>query len=225
MSHVKPVQAAIFDMDGLLIDSEPLWMQSELEIFESIGVDISRKDLIPQTLGLRIDQTVRLWAQALPWKGPSEAEVTARIIARCIELVEQSRPLLPGVQHALELCQERGLKIGIASASPLHMIDKVVEMFNLQSYFQTRQSAEYLAYSKPHPEVYLLAAEHLDVDPLDCVTLEDSFNGMIATKAARMRSIVVPDSLLAQDLRWSLADVKLASLAELTAEDLGLFNH
>jgi len=221
MSHVKPVQAAIFDMDGLLIDSEPLWMQSELEIFSSIGVDITKKHLIPHTLGLRIDQTVRIWAQALPWKGPSEAEVTARIIARTLELVEEKKPLLPGVVQALALCQARGIKIGLASASPLHMLDKVLEMFNLQAYFQTRTSAENLAYSKPHPEVYLLAAESLGVDPLDCVTLEDSFNGMIATKAARMRSIVVPDHTLSDDPRWTLADVKLASLTDLTAEHLG----
>jgi len=196
-------------------------MQSELEIFSSIGVDITKKHLIPHTLGLRIDQTVRIWAQALPWKGPSEAEVTARIIARTLELVEEKKPLLPGVVQALALCQARGLKIGLASASPLHMLDKVLEMFNLQAYFQTRTSAENLAYSKPHPEVYLLAAESLGVDPLDCVTLEDSFNGMIATKAARMRSIVVPDHTLSDDPRWTLADVKLASLTDLTAEHLG----
>ena len=94
-------------------------------------------------------------------------------------------------------------------------------MFSLEGYFQTRTSAEHLAYSKPHPEVYLLAAESLGVDPLDCVTLEDSFNGMIATKAARMRSIVVPDHALSGDPRWSLADVKLSSLTELTVEHLG----
>lgn len=222
MSHVKPVQAAIFDMDGLLIDSEPFWMESELEVFASIGVDISKKYLVPSTLGLRIDQTVRMWARVLPWKGPSEAEVTARIIANTIEKVAATRPLLPGVEHALKLCQAQDLKIGIASASPLHMINQVLDMFNLQSYFETRQSAEHLAYSKPHPEVYLLAAAELGVDPLDCVTLEDSFNGMIATKAARMRSIVVPDKQHAADPRWALADAKLSSLNELTPADLGL---
>jgi len=221
MHDVKPIQAAIFDMDGLLIDSEPLWSQSELEVFASLGVDISQKDRLPSTLGLRIDQTVRLWARILPWKGASEAEVTARIIARTIERVEASRPLLPGVENALKLCQQQGLKIGLASASPLHMLDSVLEMFNLQSYFQVRVSAESLPHSKPHPEVYLQAAAELGIDPLDCVTLEDSFNGMIATKAARMRSIVVPDRHYSDDPRWSLADVKLASLCELTAQHLG----
>lgn len=215
MAYVRPVNAAIFDMDGLLIDSERLWVQAELDVFSSLGVDISQRHLLPDTLGLRIDQVVRMWYQVLPWQGPGQEEVASMVIARTIELVEQTRPLLPGVNHALELCRDQGLKIGLASASPLFMLDTVLEMFNLHSYFQVRISAEKLPYSKPHPEVYLLAAGELAVDPLNCVTLEDSFNGMIATKAARMRSIVVPDHKYSADPRWALADVKLSSLEEL----------
>lgn len=215
MAYVRPVNAAIFDMDGLLIDSERLWTQAELDVFSRLGVDISQRHLLPDTLGLRIDQVVRMWHQALPWQGPGQEEVSSMIIARTIELVEQTRPLLPGVNHALELCRDQGLKIGLASASPLFMLDTVLEMFNLHSFFKVRVSAEKLPYSKPHPEVYLLAAGELQVDPLNCVTLEDSFNGMIATKAARMRSVVVPDHQYSVDPRWALADVKLSSLEEL----------
>ena len=192
MSYRRPVLAAIFDMDGLLIDSEPLWDRAELDIFASLGVDITRRHELPDTLGLRIDQTVRMWFEALPWSGPDQQEVTQRIIARALALVEETRPLLPGVEQALQLCQQQGLKIGLASASPLHMLERVLEMFDLRKYFDVLASAEALPYSKPHPQVYLDAAAKLGIDPLNCVTLEDSFNGMIATKAARMRSIVVP---------------------------------
>src|SRR5476651_453224 len=216
MAYTRPVTAAIFDMDGLLIDSEPLWTQAELDVFGSLGLDLSQRHLLPDTLGLRIDQVVRMWYQAMPWQGPSQAEVTQQVIARAIELVEQTRPLLPGVTHALDLCRDQGLKIGLASASPLHMLDTVLEMFNLTAYFQVRASAENLPYSKPHPEVSLQAACHLQVDPLNCVTLEDSFNGIIATKAARMRSVVVPAHEFSDDPRWALADVKLSSLEQLT---------
>jgi sugar-phosphatase len=220
MAYSRPIAAAIFDMDGLLIDSEPLWTQAELDVFGDLGLDLSQRHLLPDTLGLRIDQVVRMWYQAMPWQGPTQEEVTQRVIARAIELVEQTRPLLPGVTHALELCRAQGLKIGLASASPLHMLDKVLEMFNLTGYFQIRASAEHLPYSKPHPEVYIQAASQLQVDPLNCVTLEDSFNGMIATKAARMRSIVVPDHAFSEDPRWALADVKLSSLEQLRAEHI-----
>ena len=220
MSYTRPVLAAIFDMDGLLIDSEPLWDQAELDVFATLNVDLSRRSELPDTLGLRIDQVVRMWYETLPWSGPSQQEVTERIISRAINLVEEQKPLLPGVEEALQLCQAQGLKIGLASASPLHMLEKVLTLFNLRDYFTVLVSAEALPFSKPHPQVYLDAAARLGVDPLNCVTLEDSFNGMIATKAARMRSIVVPALEYRDDPRWALAEVKLDSLSQLTARQL-----
>jgi len=220
MPYHRPVLAALFDMDGLLIDSEPLWDQAELDIFSTLDVDLSRRNELPDTLGLRIDQTVRMWYETLPWNGPSQQEVTQRIIARAMALIEETRPLLPGVEAALQLCRQQNLKIGLASASPLAMLERVLEIFNLRHYFDVLASAEALPYSKPHPQVYLNAAASLAIDPLNCVTLEDSFNGMIATKAARMRSIVVPAAVHRDDPRWALADVRLDDLTQLTLADL-----
>ncbi|WP_312240461.1 hexitol phosphatase HxpB [Pantoea sp.] len=222
MTYHRPVLAAIFDMDGLLIDSEPLWDQAELDVLSALNVDISRRHELPDTLGLRIDQVVRMWYETLPWNGPDQQEVTDRIISRALTLIEEKRPLLPGVEQALRLCQQQGLKIGLASASPLHMLERVLEMFDLRHYFSALASAEALPYSKPHPQVYLDAAAKLGIDPLNCITLEDSFNGMIATKAARMRSLVVPAAEYRDDARWALANVKLDSLEQLTPVHLGL---
>ncbi|MFW5402415.1 hexitol phosphatase HxpB [Yersinia sp. 1252 StPb PI] len=220
MATPHPIKAAIFDMDGLLIDSEPLWLQAELDIFTNLGLDTSSRDSLPDTLGLRIDLVVKLWFQAMPWQGPSQAEVCNRIIVRAIELVEETRPELPGVEYALDLCRQQGLKIGLASASPLHMQERVLDMLGVRNQFDCLVSAEYLPYSKPHPEVYLNAAADLGIDPLQCVTLEDSVNGMIATKAARMRSIVIPSLEYRADPRWVLADIKLESLEQLSKKDI-----
>ncbi|MBS0847522.1 hexitol phosphatase HxpB [Citrobacter sp. JGM124] len=220
MASTHLIHAAIFDMDGLLIDSEPLWELAEYEIMSTLGVDVSRRHELSETRGLRIDVVVDLWFNLAPWRGPSCAEVTARVIQRVVELVEQRRPLLPGVEHALTLCKEQGLKVGLASASPLPMLERVLDIFKLRSYFDTLASAEHLPYSKPHPQVYLNAAAQLEVSPLHCVALEDSVNGMIACKAARMRSIVVPVTESRNDPRWSLAEIKLNSLEQLSANDL-----
>ncbi|PWD66632.1 hexitol phosphatase HxpB [Pectobacterium parmentieri] len=220
MSFDSSIRAAIFDMDGLLIDSEPLWDKAELEVIASLGIDISLRESMKDTLGLRIDMVVELWYQCSPWTAPGRDEVVRRIIERAIELVAERRPLLPGVEYALQLCRELNLKIGLASASPLHMQQQVLRMFNLDRYFDVLMSAETLPYSKPHPEVYLNAANGLGVSPAQCVTLEDSVNGMIATKAARMRSIVIPQTECRADARWALADYKLDSLNQLTAEHL-----
>ncbi|MRS13409.1 hexitol phosphatase HxpB [Enterobacteriaceae bacterium RIT691] len=220
MTAQRQIAAAIFDMDGLLIDSEPLWDQAELGTLAEIGVDISRRAELPDTLGLRIDMVVELWFAQQPWTGPSREEVTARIISRAIELVDQQRPLLPGVHEAIALCKGNGLKVGLASASPLHMLEKVLEMFGLRAQFDALSSAETLPYSKPHPQVYLNCAASLGVNPLNCVALEDSVNGMIASKAARMRSVVVPEHANFADARYVLADTKLSSLEQLTAAHL-----
>ncbi|EOL9004727.1 hexitol phosphatase HxpB [Cronobacter turicensis] len=215
MSSPRQILAAIFDMDGLLIDSEPLWDQAELEVIATLGVDTSRRHELPDTLGLRIDLVVALWFAQQPWNGPSVDDVTQRIITRAMTLVEEQRPLLPGVADAIALCKAQGLKVGLASASPLRMLERVLTLFDLRDQFDVLASAEHLPYSKPHPQVYLDAAAKLGVDPLCCVTLEDSVNGMVATKAARMRSIVVPAEENRSDARWALANVRLNSLTEL----------
>ncbi|MVT02293.1 2-deoxyglucose-6-phosphatase [Enterobacter sp. 10-1] len=220
MSARRQIHAAIFDMDGLLIDSEPLWDRAELEVIASLGVDISRRGELSDILGLRIDLVVDLWFAQQPWTGPDRADVTARIISRAIELVEASRPLLPGVREAVALCKAQGLKIGLASASPLRMLEKVLTMFELRDQFDALASAELLAYSKPHPQVYLDCAAKLGVDPMNCVALEDSVNGMIACKAARMRSIVIPAEEHSHDRRFALGDVKLTTLTALSVSDL-----
>lgn len=191
MSTPRQILAAIFDMDGLLIDSEPLWDRAELDVMASLGVDITRRQ-----------------------------EVTNRVIARAITLIEETRPLLPGVREAVALCKAQGLLVGLASASPLHMLEKVLTMFELRDSFDALASAEKLPYSKPHPQVYLDCAAKLGVDPLTCVALEDSVNGLIAAKAARMRAIVVPAEENQPDPRFALANVKLNSLTELTAAHL-----
>lgn len=146
---------------------------------------------------------VDLWYAHQRWVGPDRDEVTARIINRAISLVEEYKPLLPGVRDAIALCKAQGLKVGLASASPLHMLEKVLTMFGLRDSFDALASAEKLPYSKPHPQVYMDCAAKLGLDPLTCVALEDSVNGMVASKAARMRSIVVPAEVGRHDPRFA----------------------
>lgn len=197
MPYSRTILAALFDMDGLLIDSEPLWEQAEMEILVQLSVDLSGRDALPDTVGLRIDQVVSLWHERLPWQGADQHEVTRRIIVHTQELVEETRPLLPDVEQALQRCQAEGLKLGLVSAPPISMLKRVLTMFNLHHSFDVLTSAESLPLCKPTPR------SKLGVDPLRCVTPEGSFNGMIASKAARMRSIVVLATLAG---RWQMCN-------------------
>ena len=208
------VQAVIFDMDGVLVDSEPLWRRAQLEVFRPLGVPIEEKHTIAST-GIRIDVIVENYFSQYSWEGPNTKEVEEMILQRVMALVSETKPLLPGVRESLEFFQQRGLKIGLASSSPLSLIDHVLDALKLGSYFEQRGSAEHLRFGKPNPEVYINVADALGVDPKECFAIEDSVTGMIAAKSAQMTTIVVPDDLHAEDSRWVLADERLASLNEL----------
>ncbi|SEQ49353.1 sugar-phosphatase [Rosenbergiella nectarea] len=220
MSGIQPTKAVIFDMDGILINSEPYWKTAEQIVFAAHGIDPAIQQQLPDTTGLRIDQVVKLWLQVAGNKSASATLITQQIIEFVIDKIKDERPLLPGVKHALQLCQQSGVKIGLASASPISMITTVVSLFELTPYFITLSSAEALPYSKPHPQVYLNAAKALGVDPLHCLAIEDSVNGMVAAKAARMKVFTVPAHEQSEWSVWALADLKLPSLNALTLEML-----
>ena len=126
--------------------------------------------------------------------------------------------VLDGVEAALKLLRKLHYKIGLASSSPKHMIDQLVDHFELTKYFDEITSADAVELGKPHPAVFLHCAAALGATPNECLVLEDSVNGMIAGKAARMKVIVIPDELHFDDPRFSLADAKLKSLEDLTLE-------
>ena len=130
---------------------------------------------------------------------------------------------MPGVAHIFNFFLERNFKIGLATSSPPELIDVVVDLLGIRTHLQAISSAESLAFGKPHPEVYLNCAEKLDVQPAQCICFEDSFNGMIAAKAAKMKCVIVPAIQEAKNPAWEAADLKISTLAnfnELLIESL-----
>ncbi len=128
--------------------------------------------------------------------------------------------LCPARWKVFPFLKEKGYKIGLATSSPLALVKVVAKKLQINPYLQAIASAEELKYGKPHPQVYLNCAEALEVSPLECVCLEDSFNGMIAVKAARMKCIVIPARHQQHQSRWDAADIKLASLLDLNDQVL-----
>lgn len=217
----KP-QAVIYDMDGILVDSEPLWDEAEREVLPLFGLDRDYifDELKLVTTGMRINEVVDMFCRTAPEKNIDPKVMADHIIQLAIKKIVAQKPMLPGVIESLDLCRSLGLKVGLASSSAMVVIDAVTDLFNITDRFDIRVSAEHLSYGKPHPAVYLLAAEKLKTNPLNCVTIEDSVAGMIATKAARMKSIVIPPIENSDNPRWCLADLKLNSLLELNAQHL-----
>jgi sugar-phosphatase len=209
------IRAVIFDMDGLLIDTEPIWRRVEIELFGRLGLDLTEEQLL-ETMGVRVSECVQRWYQQHPWSGPSCEEVTRQIEDGVIDYVSRCGEPKPGVQQVLRLVNQAGLPIAIASSSSERLIRAVVERLRIGSYIQTVCSGEQEPEGKPHPGVYLRAAQRLGVPPEDCLALEDSPNGVLSAKAAGMYCIAVPDPYVASDPRMDHADLRLDSLEELT---------
>ena|SRR5690625_1637365 len=213
------IKTVIFDMDGLLVDSEPLWREAMEHVFAGMDIYLSKDDYV-KTIGLRTTEVVDYWHKQCGWKDKSTEQVSQEILEEVVERVLQKGVLMEGATYILDFFKQRGFKIGLASSSPMLMINTVLEHFHLKDYFLTRHSGEHQDYGKPHPSVYLSCAEELGADPLKCLVFEDSLNGLIAAKAARMKAVVVPEKENRDKPEFSLADMKLHSLKEFTEDTL-----
>jgi len=210
------IRAAVFDMDGLLIDSEPCWAQAEMEVFATVGIALTPAGC-RQSTGLSLSQVVAWRHHQHPWSNKTIAQVEAEIHQRVVALIRSRARLLPGALGALAQARDRGLLVALATSSDPEILRAVLEVSGIESYFDHLQSASSLPHAKPHPAVYLAAAEALGVPPLSCVAFEDSLAGLLSAKAARMKAIAVPFPDDFEDARFSLADLRLSSLEQLTS--------
>jgi len=184
----KP-RALVFDMDGLLVDSEPLWHEVEKEFIAARG-GVWTLELALRVTGMGIGPAIRVMGQACGFDVDEErdvAEMEDRFVARVDEV-----SLKPGALPFLGDARGR-LPLALASSSTRKLIDTILRRFNVQGYFQATVSGREVPRAKPFPDVYLRAAELLGVEPAACLALEDSRNGARAAQAAGMVVIAVPE--------------------------------
>lgn len=216
------IEAVIYDMDGVLINSEPFWRESEMEVFRSVGLHLTEEDCI-KTMGLRIDEVLGYWYNLLPWTGKTREQVAKEMVDGVIERVISKGEPLEGVQYSIDFFKSIGLKLAIASSSHFRLIEAVLKRLGIRQHFEVIHSAEKEEYGKPHPAVYLHAAKELNINPLNCLVIEDSFNGLISAKAARMKTIAIPEHISSPS-RFDIADLVLKSLAEINNEHIDYLN-
>lgn len=209
--------AVIFDMDGVLIDSEPLWKIAMEEVFRSVGCSLTRQDF-QKTVGLRLDEVIEYWYNHTGWSIATPKEVENKIVQRMVELLIENGTPLTGVIETLEYLKSKGKKIGLATSSYEILINTVLEALSIRSYFDFTHSAENEAYGKPHPAVYLTVAEKLEVAPIKCLVIEDSLNGIISGKAARMKVVCIPEKSHHPEPKLMLADYQFEDMGMMLKE-------
>lgn len=213
------LNTVIFDMDGLLIDSEPCWQEAGMETLLQFDVTLSPVQY-HHTTGLRTREWLDYWFGHFGIGKERIPAAEAVLHQHVIEKIKTRANPLPGVHEIIAFFKARDFRVGLATSSPLSLVNVVVEKLGIIGEFQAVASAEHLPYGKPHPQVYMDCAASLAVSPLQCLAFEDSFNGVIAAKAARMTCVAIPVKDQAHLPKWGAADLKLASLLDFTAEHL-----
>jgi HAD superfamily hydrolase (TIGR01509 family) len=214
------IKAVIFDMDGLLIDSEPFWQPAQVTAFKTVGIELTQADLHSH-MGRRIEENIDHQYHKHPWEGPSRKDIEAMIVDQVIASVKREGKLRPGARKALDLCRGESLPMAIASSSSAEIIDTVLNTLDIRGYFKLVYSADNETHGKPHPGVFVTTAELLGVPAQACLVFEDSPSGVLAAKAAKMRCVAVPEPGVKDNPFIRTADIIIDSLEEFNAAMLG----
>jgi mannitol-1-/sugar-/sorbitol-6-/2-deoxyglucose-6-phosphatase len=212
MSSPRPIEAVVFDMDGVLVDSEPIWRAVEREVLAGVGIEVTDDDLF-ETMGVRVADVVERWHRRHPWDEPSREDVARSIVDRVAEAIEREGAFHQEAIRAIDYVDGLGLRLGLASSSPMRLIRSVLSIGGLADRFEVVLSAEDEERGKPDPAVYLSAARELGVPPERCLAVEDSINGVRSAKAAGMVCVAVPVSGVTDGFEG--ADLVLGSVGEL----------
>lgn len=200
-------------MDGVLIDSEPMWREVEISIFRDLGLELTEQ-MAAQTMGWRINEVVEHWYGHRPWSGRTREEVADAIVEGVVRAVHDKGALKDGAVEAIDFFGRAGMRLAIASSSFYRVIEAVLATGGLADRFDVVHSAEEETKGKPDPAVYLSAASKLGVEPGRCLAFEDAPNGVVAAKAAGMVCVAVPDAEARGDDRFGTADLVLHSLRD-----------
>ena len=191
MNSSSQLQAIIFDMDGLLVNSEPVWEEAETEVFGAYGIQVT-PEVRAQLVGMRNDEFLGQMRRIYNIQASFETLQNA-VLSRMLALIPEKAAPKPGALEMLHYAREHAIPTAIASSSPGVIIEAVVASRQWTELIPVRCSAEFLPKGKPAPDVYLHAAEQLGSVPHRCLALEDSPNGARAAVAAGMICYAVPD--------------------------------
>lgn len=210
------IEAVVFDLDGVIIDSEQVWDDARRQLAEERGgrwYERASRDM----MGMSSPEWSRYMHDVIGLAEPPE-EINAEVVRRLEQVYRESIPLLPGAVQAVEALAKRW-PLGLASSSNRELIDLVLSVSGLDRLFSATVSSEEVPRGKPAPDVYLEAARGLGVAPERSAAVEDSENGILSAKAAGMRVIAIPNPHYppAEDA-LTAADVVLPSIGALTPE-------
>jgi mannitol-1-/sugar-/sorbitol-6-/2-deoxyglucose-6-phosphatase len=211
----KNFKAVIFDLDGLIMDSEPLWTMADIQILSRRGHTLT-DEIILKRLGTGMKGTIEIYKQEFKITEETDALIKERLIIFS-KLLEEKLIAMDGLYYLLDQLSRLKIKLAIASGGPHKKnINKILQKLKIENYFPVIITGEDVVNHKPHPEAFLLAAEKLKINPSDCLVLEDAPNGITAARRAGMKSYGVnKDKKIQKELKVAGADKVFSSLAKI----------
>ncbi|MBN2662653.1 MAG: HAD family phosphatase [Bacteroidales bacterium] len=210
ISELKNIKAVIFDMDGLLVNSEPLWQQAEIKVFNKIGIKLSANEC-KQFQGIRIEDVVPMLIKKYNYNFKTADEIVLDIVNEMLILLENVE-VLPGVIDCIEYYFEQKIPMAIASSSKMVMINKVVDRMKIRDKITLLHSAEFEKAGKPEPDIFLSAAKMLNILPEKCLVFEDSIFGVQAAIKAGMKVIAIPFPEFYNSFEFNNVDFKIKTM-------------
>lgn len=212
-------KAVIFDMDGVLVDSEKLWKQAEKEVFSSLGVNVTDEDT-EVTKSMTTTEVSEFWFNKFPWQNKNLETVKQMLVLRVMELITTEDCKINGVKEFIEKLKNNNYKIGLATNSPYKIIPTVLEKLEVTGLFDVISSAEFEENGKPDPAIYINTAAKLNVATKNCLVIEDSHSGMLAAKKAGMTVIAFTNGN--PEANFEIADFTINQFNELAGDKLTL---
>lgn len=203
--------AAIFDMDGVLVDSEPLHIESYVRAFDEYGTDLSHEHY-RQKIALGHHSVPELFSE-LDGNMDCWHELSKRKAELLKELIAEKLKLMPGIVELLKILRESDIPVALATSAGRSSLELIMEKFDLRPYFKIIITWEDVGAIKPDPQAYIVAAQRLGVKPKECVVFEDSPRGVLAAHRAGAKCIAIPTSTT-YDGDFSRADLMIDSLAK-----------
>jgi HAD superfamily hydrolase (TIGR01509 family) len=222
------VVAVVFDMDGVLVDTEHLWDEVREELTTEWGGRYT-PEAQEAMMGMSSHEWSRYLHETVGLREPPET-INAEVVRRMLARYEVELPVVPGAVEAVRRLHGEGVRLAVASSSNRELIDTVLRRLGLAALFETTVSSEEVARGKPAPDVYLETARRLELDPARCAAVEDSASGIRAAHAAGMRVIAYPNRhypppeevlALADGLVGDLGEIRPSLVIELGATETG----
>jgi len=209
------IKLVIFDMDGILIDSEPYWQTAEIEVFGKLGLQLT-PEICRKYQAIKIEELIAIYHKQYHWENFDVQKTKNDLVNTVQNIVKQKGKAMKGVLDVLDFLKNKKIPKAIASGSDFSLIDTVVKKLMIKDKFEFIHSGEAEKRGKPFPDIFLTVANYFDLTPEQCLVIEDSVNGVKAALAAGMKVIAIPEKEQSDNYVFKNADYVLKDLSEFT---------